>query len=214
MKFLFTLILFSMSIVGYAQQEGSALQFGLLIGPSYTQSRDHSPLPVKTKIRSTSGLSIQYQLAKIHLKTNLLFENKGYSITYLGRPDGPDPSMYDRTKDFTVQFNNYYLTIPVLVGIPVLKTGLTLNFGSYAALLLKATMEDEQMGVQEVDSDKKLDYGLSGGVGYSYPITSALHLSVEIRHNYGLNNISNGPSSVYISSTNMLFGLNYTLNSN
>jgi hypothetical protein len=194
-----------------AQDSEGSWQLGLLGGASFSKNRVDSPMDISYKVKSATGLSIQYQLTKFYVQANLVLENKGHYITYPGTPPGPDPSMIDRSQAYTVQFNRNYLTIPVMAGVSILQSNFSILLGPYVGVLLAASREERGGEKVEDDIDGKLDYGLAGGLAYRHRINSFFSLSGEVRHNYGISNISNGPIDSYINTTNLLLGLHYSL---
>ncbi|GAA4312443.1 hypothetical protein GCM10023183_31500 [Nibribacter koreensis] len=199
-----------------AQQTPGTLQLGLVAGPSHVFfDRDDVPygnVTISSDIRWSAGLSSKYQLNKFFLKVDLLYENKGYGahaiLPYNGRQTQEE---INQKKHF------HYLTLPLLLGVDILQSGIFLNAGPYIGRLLsqitfESSSEAEKQTARrnETMGWEKFDYGISGGIGYYKEITPILNVSAEIRHNRGLYDIYNW-GNYNPNSTSLLLGLHYTL---
>ncbi|GGK62210.1 porin family protein [Rufibacter glacialis] len=210
----------ALAIPSFAQQTPGSLQVGLVAGPSLSYFRGNqyvhgTYMGWENDIRSTFGLSARYQRQGFYLKTNLFYEDKGVKTDiYYTDSNG---NIFD---DYTAKTHFRFITLPVLVGVHIKESGFFVNAGPYAGFLLKQNYSDNTPDSPIRDNSdnsrdyKRLDLGISGGIGYSKPISSALTLSAEARHNLGLRNISTGPNSRRTGSTSLLLGLHYSLTGN
>jgi hypothetical protein len=93
------------------------------------------------------------------------------------------------------------------------------NAGPYIGYLIKQTDITEAFGEysktknDNTDNYKRTDLGITTGLGARFPIKNKLFLSIEIRNNFGLTNISSVPvvndGVIKTNSTNLLFGIEY-----
>ncbi|AMM50462.1 hypothetical protein TH61_03665 [Rufibacter sp. DG15C] len=206
------------SASGLAQQAPGTLQLGIVAGPTHTFVRGNDNIKTEADFRKAVGISGQYQFNKFFLKTNVLYENKGYVINYPEEMfDTSDPALFEPTGDgiYTVDFRYHYITVPILVGAYLRNTGLFVSGGAYGAYLLKDDLKTERGDKQEIERDKKIDLGVVAGIGYEHALSTKLVVSAEVRHNLGLaNNSENKDYPVRNNSTNLLFGLHYKLTAN
>jgi len=142
------------------------------------------------------GVSGQYSFSENYsLKAGLYFQKKGAKANTnntdsLGNPTG--------TSDIKINFN--YLTIPVLFK-STFGSGLKffVNAGPYLGILLSAKDEIPAIGNQPAntidtkDITESIDFGLTGGIGIIIPAGKKLGISIEIRDDLGLVNISKAP---------------------
>lgn len=105
-----------------AQSEPNTFQVGILAGPSHVFIRDdRKGNDIKSDVRGAAGISLRYNLGMFFLKSDLVYENKGYSFEptgtrITGSPTTAGPPAYN--------FNFHYLTLPVLLGVNLAETGL------------------------------------------------------------------------------------------
>ncbi|QHL87649.1 outer membrane beta-barrel protein [Nibribacter ruber] len=211
----FTLLLVAGSFIcSQAQVLPGSVQIGIIGGPSHVYfDRDEYPygnVTISSAIRWSAGLSSKYQLNWFFLKTEPLYENKGYkaeAVVYKAQT----------RQEFKDSRHFHYLTLPVLVGVRLFRTGFYLNAGPYMGKLLSQITfesvtgsEDTSARREETNSWEKFDYGISGGVGYSKEIHPLWNVSAEIRHNRGLYDIYTG-GNYNPNSTSLLLGVHYKL---
>ncbi|MFC6997237.1 porin family protein [Rufibacter roseus] len=191
-----------------AQSEPNTFQIGVVAGPSHVFIRDdRKGNDIKSDFRGAAGISLRYNFGLLFLKSDLLYENKGYSF----EPNGlviNDPAVVSSP---IYHFHFHYLTLPVLLGVDIPETGFFLNAGSYGGLLLNETATSDAGNSDGASNKHKHDFGLSGGVGYSKALAPKLDVSAEVRHNYGLNNIHPSDYLHKNNSTSLLLGVHYTI---
>ncbi len=191
---------------------------GIEGGPSLTSLRGNDILekyndPV---YMYSIGVSFQYNFPKlISIRTNIAFEKKGTVAKIkvydqFGFPNGI----------WSLHSNFDYITIPLLARLTVgNEMKFFLNAGPYMGYLIKYTEitdafnENPEIIKDETDKIKKIDLGLSAGIGLVFPIIEELIITIEVRSNFGLYNISTVPVSndgtVKTNSTNFLIGVAY-----
>jgi hypothetical protein len=163
------------------------------------------------------GLFVQYNFKKIFsLRTGGYYDQKGSSFKIQLTDQYGNPGAL-RGKEY---FD--YLTIPVLLRATFGKRiNYFINAGPYVGILLKQTThEDAFNALQENNFDgsqyyHKADFGLSGGLGFSYSVQQNFSISFEVRENLGLINTSAvavyNRGSIKTNSFNILLGVNYKL---
>lgn len=97
------------------------------------------------------------------------------------------------------------------------------NAGPYLGILLKheqvydAVNQLPEAKVDGTDDVQRIDYGFSVGLGGQVNLQDNLKLSLELRNNLGLYNVTKTPEVIIggdaiTNSTNILLGLSYLLN--
>ena len=212
---LITLIFFASLLFGQTDK----IETGIEIGPSLISLRGNNSLESHNdlSIGFSSGLSFQYNLS-IHLsiRTNVSFERKGVFSKVLATDENGYP-----IAELTVHSNYNYLTVPIL-GRLTFGKGIKffVNAGPYFGYLIKQNdlieplwKFQEKIEFDNTDNFERLDYGLTTGFGANFPINNKLLLSLEIRNNLGLLNISAIPieneGTIKTNSTNLLIGIAY-----
>ncbi len=177
------------------------------------------------------GFTFQYNITNqpdqslhLSLNTGLYFERKGAIAT----PQSLQ-SVGFQFGNTTIYSNFEYLTLPILfkIGLEKKRDPLKgrkvnprfyLNAGPYFGILLSQTFvfenPDSLRIIQEnTMNDKRLDIGISVGLGIELPITRRCFLTFEVRNNLGLYNISavpvSGDGTIQTNSTNFIFGFSY-----
>lgn len=206
----FTLALFlSFSITCIAQANNMYLGpeggpgLGILYG-SAEAKQDRNPLP-----SGTAGYAFQYNFTQIFaLRTDISYERAGAAYYYGG---------------FRHLKNKFdYLTLPVLARATF---GKKINFfvdgGPYIGALLREqdVTKDQNLPVTTVNNTgyfKRVDVGISEGVGILIPFGNSYGVSFEARNNAGLYNLPKSNQYVYQSNlrnntTNFIFAFIYKL---
>lgn len=171
----------------------------------------------KSTISFAGGLFFQYNFKKIiSLRTNIFFERKGSIFTSQANDINGNP-----LGEITTNTNFDYLTFPVLVRATFgKKVQYFVNAGPYFGYLIKQTLVSKGANVpttrrDNTSLDKRFDIGISTGLGLSVPIKSKFALSIEVRNNLGLYNVSAVPvvnnGTIKTNSTNFLLGFTYKL---
>lgn len=221
----FLLVLFILTIGMKTFGQVYKFEIGIEGCPSFISMRgfdlDDSSFR-KTDLGFSAGLFFQYNFNKIiSLRTNISYERKGDKIgtakhIYYLNFD-PNPTEIDKT----VELRYEYLTLPILVRLNFgKKIKYFVNAGPYFGYLIKDSeiikWDNHPSIVGDFTwLDKRYDIGISTGLGLSVPIEKKIAVSLEVRDNLGLLNISavpvwnNGTNKT--NSLNFLFGITYKL---
>lgn len=171
-----------------------------------------------SKTGGAFGLCFQYNFPKLlSIKTGLGFEQKGSHFSV------PAVDINGNVKgDYkgTTTFN--YLTIPLMAQFSLGKKWQPfINIGGFCSVML-----NEQERIQafsdypgsksnNTDLFKRTEFGITGGLGLAYNMEMPLAVSLEIRNNLGLTNISDipviGNGKILTNSLNFLVGISYQI---
>jgi hypothetical protein len=182
------------------KSQSTKFQVGIEGGPSLSVIRYDEFLNHDTYsdigLFYTIGAAFQYNMNnKLSIKTNLSFERKGYQNT---------------SGSFHYRFE--YLVLPVLLKVNFGKKNWAFtNFGPYIGYLISQSIKFNNYVYKGNDSPyKKIDLGLTFGIGANIPIYNQLGLTIELRDNLGLMNIEIGTEDqTYTNSTVIQFGIVY-----
>lgn len=203
---------------GAASAQGK-LEAGIQAGPGMTVLWGNEVIKGSHDVALSlpAGLFVQYNFSeRFALRVDPGFERKGSLIkTKLMDPQGNISESVTR-----VGFD--YLVLPVLVRATFgQKQKFFVNAGPYVAFLLdynhssKRNVNLPPPALGDISYYKQTDFGVSLGVGTLIPLTEKLGLSVEVRNNLGLQNISNKPvvndGTINTYSANLLVGAAYKL---
>lgn len=216
-SFYFGLIL--LTICGTIYGQTNKFDIGIESSPSLTfiYGNDIIDNNHKPTIGYSGGLFFQYNFKKVvSLRTNISYERKGSVFTSQATDMNGNP-----LGEITTNTNFDYLTLPILVRATFgKKVQFFVNAGPYFGYLIKQTFVSKGDNIQTTTSDntslfKRLDTGLSTGLGLSVPIKTKFALSFEVRNNLGLYNLSVFPvannGTIKTNSTNFLLGFTYKL---
>jgi hypothetical protein len=213
-KLLFTAVILTFSLKSYCQI--NRLDIGIEGSPSLISIRGN-PIIKKyhnSTIGFTGGIFVQYNLNKfLSIRTNINFERKG-SVVESNFTDSRGNNLI-----YTNKLNYDYSTIPFLVKTTIgNKYKFFVNAGPYIGFLigakniLKSTLINSS---SELNGFNSIDWGLATGLGVSIPIKQKLALSIELRNNLGLHNISAlkvmDDGTIKTNSTNLNLGVAYNL---
>jgi opacity protein-like surface antigen len=220
-------LLLLIGYAGFSQEKG--FRIGIEGGPNLVSLRGNEIIDEihSSRISYAFGLAFQYNFSKLlSIRSGIYFEEKGSAL------EGPFFDLNGNlisAEGFANRFQ--YLTLPIMARFSFgkklryfINTGPFLGFlRESEAVYTTAISEVQQIinsspGWQQRDGTEllnELDYGISLGAGAEYPLTKNLIISLEVRHNYGLFNISNLPvindKELNTNSTNMLLGISYLL---
>ena len=188
-----------------------------------------------TNIKMIEGISINYLISNnISIYSKILYHTSGYTRTnaenfgaqidlndliFSDCIDGEYGFCYPYSED-KVNSNNaldkhkhfdYYLTFPITLQYNY--KNLFVNAGGYFAYLLKS---EDNLFDEISDNAKKLDLGLSLGVGFNYELNYFLDISFEVSSLYGLTDFYSDNNDFtlqefYKRSYIGMFGLTYNL---
>ena len=187
-KYLFLLLASSAT---FAQEKP---KFGVNVGGTYSNIRGNEIAETnKYDANFLIGASIEIPLNdRFSLLGNLNYERKTFKNTINVLSDDPfDPVIFTRNVD--VKGRLEYLTIPVNLKYYIDKNKrFYVNGGVFAGIFLNSNTkaEGENSNNDENDLFKTVDFGVNLGIGTNFKINEKNSLNLEVRHNYGLTNIS------------------------
>jgi outer membrane protein with beta-barrel domain len=180
-RVLFLIGVFFTSII-YAQ---NGIRIGLNAGATYSKFRGNELIEnTDAKIDFLIGVSFEYSLKEnLSLKTNLNYERKSFVGV---KTIGFIPVEIKVTSNFD------YLSFPILIEYDFGNSQkLFVNGGPFIGFLLSGKSKAGGFPTNDLTSlNKKLDIGLSFGIGKKFYLNDKNNLNVEIRENLGLINIS------------------------
>ncbi|AEA44587.1 porin family protein [Fluviicola taffensis] len=175
-------------------------------------------LKYESIIYGSFALTFQYNLPKLFsVRAAIGYERKGHQMEIQVTDEN---GTFIDNSIFQSQFN--YITLPILARFSFGKNiKFFLNAGAYGGFLFKEvdriaeTEHFKAINQTNTKNFKQFDYGLTGGFGLSVPIKTRWNVSLELRNNFGLVNISSLPLSnngqVITNTTNILMGVSYKL---
>jgi hypothetical protein len=191
------------SVFTYAQT--TKLRFGVHAGLNYSGLRGYTiPANITSQYDESAafgylgGISLTYPLKeKISLRVELNYERKTQKAdnTIEIRNSFEEPA---QLYSFTSKRHYDYLVLPILLQYRFTdKNSFFVHGGPFVGYLLNATLtsdlnapELDNSDVDLSDDYKKLDYGLTVGLGKNFDIGNQNSLHVEIRNNLGLAKIN------------------------
>lgn len=191
------------SLFTFAQT--TKLRFGVHAGLNYSGLRGYTiPANIEAQYEESAafgylgGVSLTYPLKeKISLRVELNYERKTQKAdnTIEIRNSFEEPAL---RYSFTSKRHYDYLVLPILLQYRFTdKNSFFVQGGPFVGYLLNATLtsdldapELDNSDVDLSDDYKKLDYGLTIGLGKNFDFGSQNSLHVEIRNNLGLAKIN------------------------
>lgn len=169
-------------------------KLGVNVGGTYSNIRGNEIAETnKYDANFLIGASIEIPLnGRFSLLGNLNYERKTFKNTVETDNGDPfDPVITTRNVDVKARLE--YITIPVNLKYYVdSQKRFYINGGVFAGIFLDSNtkVEGENTNKNENYLFQTLDFGVNLGVGTNIKITEKNSLNIEIRHNYGLKNIS------------------------
>jgi len=216
MKNAITFLLLICSITLSAQQ--SHFSIGLEGGPDYADLRGNSVLQnnLKGKIFYNAGIAVNYHLnSRWEIKPGVYYETKGAKMDIeLTNNIGTTIGEVESREIFK------YFTIPLLVRFSInSRINYFVNAGPFISILHKQTWKmDKIEGYPKIDIDnteyyKPLDYGITFGIGVSKNVCNNWNLSLELRDNLGLADVSEPvdgyETTIKTNTVSLLLGVTY-----
>ena len=155
----------------------------------------------------TGGVYLNYNMNKHQsIKSGISYERKGYMqslnlITSTGRQVYEDDIYLD------------YLVVPLLIHANFgSKLRFFVNGGPYLGYLVNQQFISRNYPqiIETNVTGKKIELGISTGIGCHFPINKLLSFTVEVRNNLTITTIYNG-DNLSSNSTNFLFGISHHL---
>jgi hypothetical protein len=160
-----------------------------------------------------AGFSFQYNFPKIlSLRSGVMFELKGMTSDIILM----DASLTQvNNGEWTQDLG--YLTIPLMLRATFgNKINVFVQGGPYWATLVSAKIKYEpippntETEIDVIEGYYKSEFGVSGGIGISSIFNNLIVISVEVRNNYGISNISNNVYETNNRSLLFLAGVGFT----
>ncbi len=195
-----------LSALGMHSLQAQTIELGFTAGPSLASVRV-SPVPDaqhKPMVSFAFGPTLTYHLSNnLAISSGLLLDRKGTEVETFISPS-------------TTRINFDYLSLPVMVRYSFGNfVKWYVNAGPYVSYLVQEQRSFSNSTTfaaesKNTDDFKPMDFGLSGGIGLRVPVMCNVYFNTELRHNYGLHNISALPvykdGKLQTNSTNLLLG--------
>lgn len=182
MKKLLACIVFALIGISQLQaQENGTIEVGAIGGVSFVTVSDIQGNSASARVSFNFGASGEYYFSdRWGIKAGLIYDSKGWKDGFI---NSLDPAGNSIRTDADFKLN--YLTIPVMANWHFGSTRKWyLNFGGYAGFLLNA--EETAFGTDVKEGLTSTDFGLALGIGYKFPITDNIKLTIEYQEQFGL----------------------------
>jgi len=184
--------------LGFAQQKP---KFGITLGATYSNIRGNEAADKnKYDFNFLIGGSIEVPLnTKFSFLGNINYERKtfknssAFNAYYL--PSNFDPVFY-ANQQAELKLTIQYLTVPLNLKYYLdAQKKFFVNGGPFLGLFLNSSSTLNGSNTNEKSNNlfTALDFGANFGIGSYFKISEKYALNLELRHNYGLVNISNVP---------------------
>ncbi len=192
------------------------LEMGLAAGPTFKRLYGNKFIDNEFSMGYSYGIFLNYPLTEhFSLYTRFAYDQKGTRSTIILTDD-----LGNELGESYVDLNMDYFSLPLLARFTWgQKLKYYVQAGPYGSYLKKAVEKTEDNGTfqglefDRTDNYKKMDWGITAGVGLMYPLTKHIMLSLEARNNIGLVNISElpviGDKSIKTHTPNLLLGISY-----
>lgn len=215
-KIVFTFLLATF-FVGTSFAQGK-LKVGFNGGLTYSSFRGNPQIEtLDAGVDFLVGVSFEYQLKnRLSLVANINYDRKTATDNpYIEIFDSPDdPSFYGRVK---IKFKNQFISLPILLKYQFgPDNSLYINGGPFMSYMIKSELwnDYDERNTDQTDNYKSLDFGLTFGFGKAFKLKNNKEISIEIRENLGLSDISAVPvvgnGSIKTNSLNLI--CNYSFN--
>lgn len=221
MNKLLTAVLCAMTIATYGQK--NIFDIGIEGGFSIASLRGEINNNYRnSRIGYSGGFFVQYNFNEvISMRTGGFYERKGSSLEL----PATDPIGNVVIGTIHGKENFDYLTIPLLLRVSFgknLNYNYFVNAGPYIGFLIKQTEYKEAFqgypsgsNLDRTGNFKKIEMGLSFGLGLAYTFNDKFALSIEVRNNLGMTDITEvnpfGYGEIKTNAINFLLGFNYKL---
>ena len=202
-------ILFLLALI-FTSSIYSQIKIGLNAGATYSKPYE-GYMGFDAGIDFLIGASFEYYLNEnLLLKTNLNYERKSFGDSF---PFTDNRGMLIGQIKATTNFD--YLTIPIMAKYEFGNSKkFFVNGGPFLGFLLREENKADVPSVGQITTidliNKKIDVGLSFGIGTKIYINDKSNLNIELRENLGLLNISD--NEVYEGGNLKTNSLNLILN--
>lgn len=202
------LIIFFLFLITTTNAQIKNLEIGFHGGIGISNNRDESvALKTAEKLKTLmGGISLGIGINKnFELISNLSYETKGEKYSQWQFTDVNGTPVGDGTISFKINYAILNVLARGLIGVGN-NIKLFANGGPYVGYLINAkalAKTDRLYNVNgsngsiypgsniDISNDyKKIDYGVSAGIGVQFPLLNKFKLSLEVRRNIGLANVS------------------------
>ena len=190
----YLLLLLLVGSVAFAQEN---TKFGVNFGGTFSYIRGNEIAERnKYDLNFLIGGSIEVPLNdKFSLLGNINYERKTFKNT-IRNVDFEDFDPIVNSRNLKIKMRLEYITIPLNLKYYIdTQKKFYVNGGPFIGCFLNTNTKVEGRNTNEDGNDlfKTLDFGANLGVGTNFKINSKSSLNLELRHNYGLSNISDVP---------------------
>lgn len=212
--FLVSLFIATIFFTSNTQAQTYMWEFGVEGGAGIRSLRfDPKDSLFKTSISFTGGIAGQYNINPMwSIKLGAAYERKGAEFEQTTTVGGT-------TTTSKGKFNVDYVAVPLLVKATFgsgKKVRFFVNAGPYVGILMASKFKNESPTTTETDlkdSTKKIDFGVSGGIGMEVLVGTNMGFTVEARDNFGLTDINDskmtGASKIKTNTFNGMVGFKW-----
>lgn len=173
---------------------------GFNTGPTFSNIRGNEAAEKNSyAFNFMAGISFEHPVSRqFSVLANVNYERKTFKQDIrFENPNNFDPIVNDpafRTGEITLKGTFHYITVPVDIRYYIGESKkVFINAGPFASVFIDDTYTVDGDKTTEGDGEanfKRIDFGVNLGLGTKFAITQTQALSVELRHNYGLGDIS------------------------
>jgi hypothetical protein len=185
-KFLLSVLLVCFFFVTRAQQ--NQFEVGIESGANITSLHgDKLPRYFDWQLTPIGSIKLQYHFTDIlSLVAQMGYESKGCKGKNLKLLDNEGMNL---GSNYTFSYTYQYLTVPVLLRYTSINSGFFVNAGPYMGYLLQYTEKMGPYTLNRTSDMGRIDFGVSLGLGMSFPVSDRINLTFELRNNLGLTNV-------------------------
>lgn len=206
-KLLLTLAL-SVSLFAAAQNNA---KFGVNAGATLSDIRGNDGLDVyKNALDYLVGLSFELPLNdNLSVFANVNYERKSFVQKIRFEPGGFDPVINpDNIDKANLRVTLQYISVPVNIKYYFgAKKNFYVHGGPYAAVFIDDKFKFDGKEIAEISGGSDfttLDFGITAGAGAQFSLDSKHNLSVGVRNNFGIANVSKMGADVRTNSLNLV----------
>ncbi|HNP33354.1 MAG TPA: porin family protein [Flavobacterium sp.] len=211
MKKLFTIaIIVLLSNGGFAQGK---IRYGVNGALTYSSYGGNSTIKsFDAGFDFMAGLTLEYKIKdKLALMAAINYDRKTASQElYTQIIENPDDPGF--AGDMKITLRNQFITIPIVAKYDFgPRDSFFLNGGIFVSYMLKSELSNDydNTTLDQTDQYKSLDYGLVFGLGKTFKLKGSKEITIEVRENLGLANISGGNRKINTNSLNLICGYSF-----
>jgi hypothetical protein len=168
----------------------------------------------KSDLGFSAGLTYQYAIKNcFSLKSGIIYDKKGASLKM---------DLYDDENHYVGKVSNKanynYVVIPLLASLSDKKNHFSISSGPYLGYLISLIEKNDAEDISGkgkknlTKGSERLDFGWIFGIGYDFAINEKIGMSLVVRDDLGINNLSKDPLTLRTNSLGLRVGLKYNLN--